>query len=64
VSQVSKDIHTNTIENLWSHVKRDVKRTRVTSKYHFAIARFYFHRTMTKKDQMTLLIQKLQKHEQ
>jgi len=35
VSQVSKGIHTNTIENLWSHIKGDLKRTR--SKHMFAI---------------------------
>ena len=56
VSQVSKEIHTNTIENLWSHVKRDLKRTRITSKYMLAIARFYFHRTLSKEEQMSLLI--------
>ena len=32
VSQMTKEIHTNTIENLWKLVKKDLRRTNTTSK--------------------------------
>ena len=59
VSQISSDIHTNTIENLWNYVKRDLKRTRITSKYALAVARFFFHKTLSKENQRRILIKYL-----
>jgi len=45
VSEVSNLIHTNSIESLWSQLKKDLKKHRTTwSKYHLAIARFYFQK--------------------
>jgi len=59
VSQVADEIHTNTIENLWNHVKKDLKKTKMTTKYMFSIAKFYFRKNLSSQDQLNLLIRGL-----
>ena len=61
LSQVSEEIHTNSIEGIWHEVKQDLKKRRTTSKYMFAIARFYFHKTLSKEQQIRLLSMNLTK---
>ena len=61
VSKIFKEIHTNNIENLWKLVKQDLKKSRITSKYVFAISRYFFHSKLTKTDQLNYLVKGLTK---
>jgi len=56
VSEVSKLIHTNGIESLWSQLKKELKKTRTTwSRYHLIIAKFYFQKTLSYDQQLRVL---------
>ena len=61
VSPLFDHIHTNTIERLWREIKVDLKRKRITTGYLKAIANFYFHKTLTKQEQIGLICQALNK---
>ena len=52
VSSHFQHIHTNTIERLWRSVKTDLRMKKVTVGYVSAIARYYFHKTLTKEEQI------------
>jgi len=58
VSQVAKDIHTNSIESLWNDVKCDLKKSRNTSKYILTVARYYFRKNLNKEDQIRIIMKK------
>ena len=53
------DIHTNTIERLWKSVKEHTRKHKVKKLFNLCLGRFYFHRTMEKKDQLKYLIKNL-----
>jgi len=55
VSSIFEDIHTNTVERLWRTVKTDLKKSKVTTKYVFGIARFTFLRILTKTEKIAAL---------
>jgi len=60
VSQISQEIHTNSIESLWNQIKKDLKKTRTTaSKYKLTIARFYFRKMLSYEQQLKLITSKL-----
>ena len=55
VSQEFNHIHTNTIERLWRSIKSDLRNKKITVGYLRAIARFYFHKTLTQKQQIKFI---------
>jgi len=55
VSERFGHIHTNTIERLWKSIKTDLRSKRITTGYLKAIGRFYFHKTLTKEQQLTFI---------
>lgn len=63
VSQVSNEIHTNSIESLWSQVKKELKRNKVTSKYMLTVGRYYFYKILDASQQISLLCKALNKIE-
>jgi len=58
-SSAFSHIHTNNIENLWKILKESIYRMRMTSNYNFAVARFYFHQTLTQEEQLRYIVEKL-----
>jgi len=54
-------IHTNTIERLWKSIKSDLRDKKVTKGYMKAIARFYFHKTLHKNDQLKFIMDYINK---
>jgi len=55
VSPLFTQIHTNNIENLWKQIKQQIRKDKITRKYIPAIARFYFFKRLSKKDQLDTL---------
>ena len=55
VSNYFDHIHTNTIERLWRTIKTDIKNKRITVGFLRAIARFYFHKTLSKEKQVKII---------
>ena len=61
VSALLETIHTNTIESLWKEIKTYLRKSRNTNKFLFSIYRYYFTKKLTKKMQIEILLQNLQK---
>ena len=55
VSELFTHMHTNTVERLWKEIKLDLKVKRITVGYLHAIARFDFHKTLTKSEQISFI---------
>lgn len=49
-------IHTNTIERLWGSIKADLRAKKIKKGYMKAIARFYFHKTLSKDHQLKFIV--------
>ena len=63
VSSLFSTTHTNTVENLWKQVKTEIRKQKVSVNYIPAIARFYFLRSKSKEEQISLLIKGLQRND-
>ena len=55
VSEQFTHIHTNTIERLWKSIKTDLRNKKITRGYLKAIGRYFFHKCLTKEQQITFI---------
>jgi len=62
VSSLFSKTHTNSVENLWKQIKSEIRRQKISVNYIPAISRFYFSKTKTKEEQMSILIKGLQRN--
>jgi hypothetical protein len=60
VSSLFDEINTNSIQSLWKDFKSEIRKSRTTSKYIFAISRFFFHKMLSQEEQIKLLVESMQ----
>jgi transposase-like protein len=63
ISSLCPEVHTNTVESMWKDIKTFLKKMRNTSKFMFAITRYYFAKQISKEVQLDILIKNLHKQE-
>jgi len=63
VSSLFSKTHTNSVENLWKQVKLEIRKQKISVNYIPAIARFYFSKSKSKEEQITILIKGLQRND-
>lgn len=61
ISEYFNEVHTNGIESLWRDIKYALRKGKTNKHYELCLARFYFHRTLTKEQQLKRLALNLRK---